>query len=199
MLIIDDVETIEVPPLFSIPKKKTGQKGIDTFLRNSYRTHIAYSSLADKKANIMIKFNSIVISILIVFFESITDLSPAAYLSGIIFLCSALISLGFATLSARPEITKLNKSKHDLDLRKRNLLFFGNYVDMDIEDYEIAFDAMMQDYKLVYGNMARDLYFLGKVLDKKFRYLKWSYNTFLTGLGFTVFAFLISLYARSLM
>ncbi|MEO1215171.1 MAG: Pycsar system effector family protein [Bacteroidota bacterium] len=191
------MEVVEATPLFSIPKQKTGQKGIDTFLRNSYRTHIAYSSLADKKANIMIKFNSIVISILIVFFESITDLSPAAYFSGIIFLCSALVSLAFATLSASPEITKVNTSKGDLDIRKRNLLFFGNYVDMEIEEYEIAFDAMMQDYKLVYGNMARDLYFLGKVLDKKFRYLKWSYNTFLTGLGFTVFAFLISLYARS--
>ncbi|RMF21352.1 MAG: phosphohydrolase, partial [Bacteroidetes bacterium] len=48
---------------------------------------------------------------------------------------------------------------------------------------------------LLYGNMARDLYHLGKVLDKKYRYLTISYNLFMVGFIATVLSFLVLLFA----
>jgi hypothetical protein len=65
---------------------------------------------------------------------------------------------------------------------------------MDLEKYEEAMDAMFRDSELLYGNMARDLYYLGKVLDKKYRYLSISYNIFMIGFIATVITFLILLF-----
>ena len=180
--------------LYSLGEGKRSQRALDNFLRNSYRTHTTLSTLADRKANIMIRFNSILISILIVFFNNIVEINPAALISGIAFLITALISLAFATLAAKPHITKIKKSTGSHSLLKQNIFFFGNFVDFQQTDYENAFSEMMKDVPLIYGNMARDLFHLGKVLNQKFKYLKWSYNIFLIGLTFTVIAFLLSFF-----
>jgi hypothetical protein len=56
-------------------------------------------------------------------------------------------------------------------------------------------DAVLRDGELLYGNMVRDLYFLGKVLDKKYRYLTMSYNIFMIGFIATVITFLIAIFS----
>lgn len=186
------IEDIVRPKKKAAPKTKN-TRAVQHFLRNSYRTHIAMSSLADRKANIMIRLNSILISVLLVFFKEIADITPVAMISASIFLLTSLISLAFATASARPEITKLHHGPFRPEIIKHNIFFFGNYVHLEREQYEEAFEEMMKEKDLVYGNMIRDLFHLGGILDKKFRYLKWSYNTFLVGLILTVSSFLISI------
>ena len=59
--------------------------------------------------------------------------------------------------------------------------------------YEQAVDAMFRDGALIYGNMARDIYFLGKVLDKKYRYLTNSYNIFMVGFAATAVILMVAL------
>ena len=54
-------------------------------------------------------------------------------------------------------------------------------------------EEVLQDSDLLYGNLVRDLYHLGKVLDKKYRYLTISYNIFMVGLIITVGLFLFTL------
>ena len=63
------------------------------------------------------------------------------------------------------------------------------FVNLELEEYEEAMDAMFRDGELMYGNMTRDLYFLGQVLDKKYRYLTNSYNIFMVGFVATVLIF----------
>ena len=55
-------------------------------------------------------------------------------------------------------------------------------------------DELFNDSQLLYGNMVRDMYYLGKVLDKKYRYLSISYNLFMVGFIATVLTFLIALF-----
>ena len=54
--------------------------------------------------------------------------------------------------------------------------------------------TVFRDGELLYGNMVRDLYYLGKVLDKKYRYLTMSYNIFMIGFIATVITFLIAMF-----
>ena len=192
---------MDYKPLTKLQKEKRkgggrqDQKALDTFLRNSYRTHTALSALADRKANILIRFNSILISILLIFFKEIIEINPAIFLSGFTFLITSLGSLVFATMAARPHVTRLNSSSlKTLETIKQDLFFFGNFVDLPLPRYEQAFQEMMVDRKLIYNNMIRDIYHLGKVLDVKFRYINWSYNIFLAGLTITVIAFIISFF-----
>jgi len=187
-------KTESVEEFLKYPLSRSHQRALDVFLRNSYRTHTSLSSLADRKSNILIRFNSILISILLIFFKEILALNPAIFISGITFLITSLISLAFATLAARPHVTEVNSASTDQQELKKNLFFFGNFVKADLQKYENAFDEMIKDKELIYGNMIRDIYYLGKVLEIKFKYIRWSYNTFLTGLTLTVLSFLLSFF-----
>ncbi len=176
-------------------ERKLPESATQTFFRANYRNHINLSAIADNKANIMISVNAILISVLIslLTYKNITETNPMVLLPVIIFLFTGLVSLIFAVLSIRPKVTALNPEGTDPEVAKRNLVFFGNFVQLDLDTYEKAMDAMFRDGELIYGNMVRDLYFLGKVLDKKYRFLTLSYNTFMIGFVATVITFLIAI------
>jgi hypothetical protein len=53
----------------------------------------------------------------------------------------------------------------------------------------------MNDREYLYGSMIKDLYTLGQVLERKYRYLRICYNVFMYGLIASVIAFLISFLA----
>ena len=175
-------------------ERKQPNSGVQTFFRTNYRNHIHLSAIADNKANIMISVNAILISVIITIltYQNITEAKPAILLPAVIFLCSGLTSLIFAVLSARPKVTNVNFANESLDHIQRNLVFFGNFVQLDLDRYEQALDTILRDGELLYGNMGRDLYYLGKVLDKKYRFLTVSYNVFMIGFGATVLTFLVA-------
>ncbi|MFQ5447326.1 MAG: Pycsar system effector family protein, partial [Saprospiraceae bacterium] len=169
--------------------------GTQTFFRTNYRNHINLSSIADNKAHIMISVNAILISVIIsvISYRNMTETNPAILMPAIIFVVTGLSSLIFAVLAARPKVTSLIHEGTPLDEAKRNIVFFGNFVSLKMEKYEELMEEMFNDSKLLYGNMTRDLYNLGKVLDKKYRYLSISYNIFMVGFAATVLTFLLAL------
>lgn len=176
-------------------ERKVPTSGVQTFFRTNYRNHINLSAIADNKANIMISVNAILISVLIsiISYKNITETNPMILMPVVIFLVTGLSSLIFAVLSARPKVTAVNASGADPEEARKNVVFFGNFVQMELEQYEEALDAVFKDSELLYGNMTRDLYFLGKVLDKKYKYLILSYNIFMIGFVTTVLTFLVAL------
>ncbi|MFK7809432.1 MAG: Pycsar system effector family protein, partial [Saprospiraceae bacterium] len=177
------------------PKNSGG--GIQTFFRTNYRNHINLSAIADNKANIMISVNAILISVIIsmLSYRNISQTQPMVLLPVVIFLVTGLSSLICAVLSIRPKVTSKHEGLMEMEEAKKNVVFFGNFIHLDLEQYEEAMDAVLRDGELLYGNMVRDLYFLGKVLDKKYRYLTMSYNIFMVGFVATVITFLIAIFS----
>jgi pycsar effector protein len=177
-------------------ERKLPSDATQTFFRTNYRNHINLSNIADNKANIMISVNAILISVLIsmLTYKNITETNPVVLLPIVIFLFTGLVSLIFAVLSIRPKVTSMNPTGTKPEIAKRNIVFFGNFVHLKLEEYEEAVDAMFRDGELIYGNMVRDIYFLGKVLDKKYRYLTLAYNTFMVGFIATVITFLVAIF-----
>ncbi|MCC6725070.1 MAG: hypothetical protein IT258_11205 [Saprospiraceae bacterium] len=190
------------------PQKQQGDKkfqgfkdrlspGAQTFFRTNYRTHINLSAIADQKANIMISVNAILISVMIsvISYRNITETMPAVLMPVVIFLVTGLSSLIFAVLAARPKVTSFINDSTPIEQAKRNLMFFGNFTALKLERYEQLMDDMFQDSDLLYGNMTRDLYHLGKVLDRKYRFLSISYNIFMVGFVATVLLFMVVLFS----
>ncbi|MCB0643053.1 MAG: hypothetical protein KDC44_15495, partial [Phaeodactylibacter sp.] len=178
-------------------EQRTPRSGAQTFFRTAYRNHINLSAIADNKANIMISVNAILISVIITYVsynKSMTESNPMVLLPVFIFLVTGLSSLIFAVLSARPKVTTLIKKDDNLFDRRKNIAFFGNFVHMNLSEYEEAMDHLLKDGELLYGNLTRDLYHLGKVLDKKYSYITISYNLFMVGFAATVITFLIALF-----
>jgi hypothetical protein len=182
--------------LYQDLEKKMPARAVQTYFRANYRNHINLSAIADNKANIMISVNTILISVLITFlsYRNIGQTQPIILMPVIIFLVTGLASLIFAVLSARPKVTNLAEGTNDLEVIKKNVIFFGNFSKLSLQQYEEAMDAVYRDGELMYGNMTRDLYYLGKALDKKYRFLSISYNIFMVGFIFTVTTFLVALF-----
>ena len=166
--------------------------GVQTFFRTNYRTHINLSAIADQKANIMISVNAILISVIIsvISYRNMTETNPAVLMPVLIFLVTGLTSLIFAVLAARPKVTSIINDGTPLEEAKKHLVFFGNFVSLKVDKYEELLEEMFRDTELLYGNLSRDLYYLGTVLDKKYRFLSISYNVFMVGFVATVLTFL---------
>ncbi|MFN0014718.1 MAG: Pycsar system effector family protein [Saprospiraceae bacterium] len=164
------------------------RSSIQTFFRANYANHIRLSAIADNKAHIMISVNSILLSVAIslLTYQTLTNRNPLYVLPIIMFLVTSLSSLTFAVLSSRPRVTSLGM----VSGQPPSPIFFGNFVHLSLDQYEAATDAMLRDGRLLFGNMARDVYFLGLVLDKKYRLLTYSYTVFMMGFVATVGAFI---------
>ena len=128
---------------------------------------------------------SIVISSLIPSFNSHPELIWPTFL----LLAVCLSALVFAILSTRPKITKGEFTREDIAKRQTNLLFFGNFYNMNLEDFDWGMKEMIQDRDFLYSSMTRDIYFLGKVLAQKYRFLRICYSIFMFGLILVVIAF----------
>lgn len=172
-------------------KKDKPEKGIETMFRVSSSNHQRLSDMADNKANIMITVNSIILSAVLSLL--LRRLEDQPYLTGPTFL---LITVSLATmvlsiLSTRPTLPGGTFTMQDVIDKKVNLLFFGNFYSMPLNEYKEAMLKLMEDKDMLYGNLIMDVFAQGIVLGKKYRLLRLAYNIFMFGLIASVIAFCI--------
>lgn len=164
-------------------------RGVETMYRTTYNTHNNLSALADHKANLMLSINTIMISIIFSVLVPQLNNSPQLILPTVVLLTVCLTSIIFATLSTRPKVTTGEVTLDDIRNKRSNLLFFGNFYNMKLEDFQWGMMEMIKDSGFQYSSMTRDLYYLGKVLAQKYRYLTYCYNIFMFGMILSVILF----------
>ncbi|MES2064992.1 MAG: Pycsar system effector family protein [Bacteroidota bacterium] len=175
-------------------KKKADRpdKGIETMFRISSSNHQRLSDMADNKAHIMITVNSIILSAVIsLLLRKLTDYEYLT-IPTFILLSISLLAMTFSILATRPSIPTGIFKRADVDERRVNLLFFGNFYKMPLEDYTYGMVKMMEDKEFLYGSLIKDVYAQGVVLGKKYRLLRIAYNIFMFGLIAAVLAFIIA-------
>ncbi|UTW61885.1 hypothetical protein KFE98_18005 [bacterium SCSIO 12741] len=180
-------------------KELRPDRGIETMFRTTSRNHLQLSAIADNKANILISINSIILSILFtVMFRKLEEY-PYLVIATVLLTVFCLITIVIAILATRPHVNQGIFSKEDVIQKKNNLLFFGNFHQMPVEDYEWAMREVMADANYLYDSLIRDIYYLGVVLGKKYRYLRIAYTVFMIGIVLSGFAFILSeLYLKPL-
>ena len=166
-------------------------RGVETMYRTTYRTHVNLSSIADNKANFMLTINSIIISISVPFVASQVEDNPKVVLPTMILIASSLTALVFAILSTRPKVTKGEFTREDIEQKRSNLLFFGNFYNMKVDDFHWGMMEMIKDSDFLYSSMTRDLYYLGIVLAKKYRLLRICFDIFMYGVILSVLVFVV--------
>ena len=94
-----------------------------------------------------------------------------------------------------PKVSELS-NPHSLDEdvknKKVNLAFFGNFHKMEYEKYQWAISELLKDRDYVYSTLTKDLYYLGLVLERKYRILRWTYTIFVIGIIVSLVSFAIS-------
>lgn len=173
-------------------EKKLGsrKRGVSDMFRTSYRTHVELSAIADNKSNIMISINGIIISIIIASISPKIDANPWLLWPTAALLISCMISLIYAVLAARPRVSKSPVTLEDVRANRANILFFGNYNNMDRDEFVEGIEELMVDEQRLYNSMARDLYGLGQVLFKKYELLRIAYTIFMFGITIAVILFI---------
>ncbi len=177
-------------------KDKSVDRGIQTFYRTALRNHIKLSDIADTKANILLSVNAIIISLVLSNLLSKLDNPSNDYLiiPTAIFVIFSAITMILSVIATRPNVTRGEFTKEDVDNKSVNLAFFGNFHRMELSEFEWAMDELLKDRDYVYSSLTKDLYFLGKVLDRKYRILRWTYTIFVTGTIISILAFALSFY-----
>ena len=152
------------------------------------------SNIADTKANILLSVNAIIVSLVLANLIPKLDNPSNTYLivPTLIFVTVTVASIILSVLATRPNVTRGKFTKDDVANKKVNLLFFGNFHKMSLKDFEWAMGEMMQDREYLYSSMKKDLYFLGLVLDKKYKILRLTYSVFMVGIIVSVIAFAIA-------
>jgi predicted metal-dependent HD superfamily phosphohydrolase len=172
--------------------QKTAERGIQTMFRLTSGNHLRLSSMSDGKSHIMISVNSIIISIVISVLFGKLATTKEYIIPTCILLAVCLGSMTFSILATRPSVSGGRFTEEDIRNKKTNLLFFGNFYKMELEDYQRAMNQMMKDGEYLYNSMIKDIYFLGTVLAKKYKYLRISYTIFMWGLIIAVVAFAVT-------
>ena len=170
-------------------KNESPSRGVQTFYRVALRNHIKLSDIADTKANILLSVNAIIISVVLANLISKLDTNPYLTWPTVIFTLFCVISMVLSIIATRPNVTSGEFTKEDVRNQKVNLSFFGNFHKMSMEDYEWAIKEMLEDKDYIYKALTKDLYFLGVVLERKYRLLRITYTVFMTGIIISLIAF----------
>lgn len=177
-----------------IKKINQPDRGIDTLFRVTLNNHTRLSDIADSKANILLSVNAIIISIALSTLVPKLAAAKNEYLiiPTLTMLLVSVVCIIFAILATKPNVSNTNFSFDEIKKNKVNLLFFGNFHKIDVDDFERAINDLMSDREDLYNALTRDLYYLGLVLQRKYRLLRITYYVFMIGIVLTVLAFVIS-------
>jgi predicted metal-dependent HD superfamily phosphohydrolase len=149
------------------------------------------SKMADDKAHIMISVNSIILSFIVGFLSKELKNNYNLIYPTIAIVTTGVLTIVFSILATRPNVTSGKFTREDIQNKKTNLLFFGNFFRMSLSDYDWAMQELLNDKQYLYSSMIKDNYFLGVVLAKKYKYLRISYNIFMYGLIISMIIFAI--------
>lgn len=172
-------------------KDKRPDRGIETMFRITSTNNQRLSDMADNKSNILITVNSIILSVVIALLLRKLDNNTHLILPTAILLCISLATMVIAILATRPSVPNGYHTVEEVRKKKVNLLFFGNFHKMNLEDYTTGMKQMMEDRDYLYSTLIKDVYSQGVVLGRKFKLLRLAYSIFMYGLIVSVLAFII--------
>lgn len=189
---MDKMDKEEKPKKENSDKKdQKSDRSVDTLFRVTLNNHTRLSDIADSKANILLSVNAIIISVCLSVLVPKLDTPKNAHLiiPTFFLLISSVLTIIFAILSTKPNVTKTTFTNQDIKERKVNLLFFGNFHQMEFNHYLSSMHDLIKDRDYIYDSMVKDLYYLGKVLDRKYKLLSVTYQIFMAGIIISVLSF----------
>lgn len=160
-------------------KEKSDKYAPDAAFRAMYNTHLSLLQIADRKAHFLIALNLGLLSLIASRKEVGLLAADRHFLLANSFLaifCLAGITL--AVLSTRPKLAGIP----DPDKPGFNWLFFGHYAGVPVERFQQSIGELSTDKKALHAMMAGDIYWMGVVLKRKYRYLTICYWLFGIGL-----------------
>ncbi|MEO9512183.1 MAG: Pycsar system effector family protein [Flavobacteriaceae bacterium] len=160
------------------------ERGTETLFRLVSKNQYTLNTMIDRKSNILISINALILSIILGTVYSQLDSDPHLIYPVAMMLLTNISSIAFAIFATRPEL------KHGEE-KTNNLLFYGNFNTMEEDKYVEKMTGLMYQGDELYKTIAKDTFHLGKTIDKKFKLLRKSFHVFLAGIILSVIAFIL--------
>ena len=167
-----------------VPENRTA---VDNILRLNFNNQLRLTLMADTKANFMITVSSIVFSITVANITNEMLLYPLMALG----ICS-VVALVCAIIVIMPKIDypKTKSGKIDKSSPFYNPLFFGHFAHISIREYKEEYAKRLMTDAQIMDALTGDIYGIGRVIaTNKFKYLRYSYMTFLVGISLAISIF----------
>ena len=152
--------------------------GKQTLLKTNFRSQVDLVSITDQKANILLGFNTIIISIFVTYDQKISILPMLS------LLITCVVSGMYALIAVWPKAIQ-----KQLDDQLGVLLLARNY--RQIDEYLDQISKILKSNELIYRNIATDLHTIGSLLVYKNSLLRKAYFVFFMGIVLSVFLFLL--------
>ncbi|MCB0330529.1 MAG: hypothetical protein KDD70_12720 [Bdellovibrionales bacterium] len=150
----------------------------DHLIRQTRVHHQQLSAMVDSKASMLITISSLILTL-----SAPLLLEPTLKFVGIALMVSALITVLFASYAVLPKHISTEINPNLPGNNPSNILFFGHFVQMPYEEFERAWERLLNDQNLTYQVQVQEIYGLGQYLAKyKFRFVRYSYFSFITGI-----------------
>jgi hypothetical protein len=175
-------------------KKKKLAKTAGTMFRNTMANHLQLSAMADRKAGLLVSINAIIISIMTSFLVHELTSNPKLLVPTCLLIAVCLFTITFALLSTRPNVTPLSKKMLFGNNPNIDLLFFGDYTQLSIDDYKTAMKNMITNDAQMHDKMIENIYAQGKVMQRKYYLLKIAYTIFMVGFPAAIVFYLVALF-----
>ena len=159
------------------------ERGVETLFRLLSKNQYTLNTMIDTKSNILISINALILSLILGTVMSQLSTDPHLIFPIVMMLFTNLASIAFAIFATRPELVHGKREA-------RNLMFYGNFQDMEEDEYISKVTNLMNEGDELYKTIATDTYHLGKTIDRKFKLLRKSFNIFLIGIILSVIAFI---------
>lgn len=163
---------------------------INYLLQQTRVHHMQLSSMADLKANMLLTMASIVVTL-----AAPQVMKAGSQLPLVVLIGFSLATILLAAYAVMPKLSFSGRvaSPADVQNPQFNLLFFGDFTGMTYAQFEAEMERVMSDPSLVYQAQVREIYTLGMFLaQKKYRYLRYAYTTFIVGLFASIITLLLT-------
>ncbi|MEM6719360.1 MAG: Pycsar system effector family protein [Bacteroidota bacterium] len=175
--------------------KKEPRKTFQTFMRNQNKLYVNSFNVIDRKAAIMIRVNSTIVSGVVVFFEYIKNIEYGKFI-GIALVVFSFVSLLFALNASRPNAFAMVKRFRKKVLSKypeteKNIFLLGIYEHITLDDYEKAYHKLLTNQELQVGNQIRTMYLFEKQIKSAYQSIEIAYGAFIIGFVLVVLCFIV--------
>ncbi len=160
--------------------EKFDPRGVQTLFRTLSRNHYNILRMIDGKASIILTVNSIIISLLMgVIYMAPDEQKGVLQIGSKILLNCGMASMVFALLAMLPhKYASYIKQFPDY----KGSLYGNNFSKLSMDEYKQEMKRIINNGNTVYEEMTMDLYYLGKTIAKKQRFIFISVGFFLIGL-----------------
>jgi predicted metal-dependent HD superfamily phosphohydrolase len=172
------------------------ERGVETLFRITARRHMELTNMAHDKANLIISINAIIISVILSVLVVKLDENTYLVLPTLFLVLTSVITILIAILSTRPRIIQdannFDKHHDQVHAHEKNILFFGHFSKMTLEEFEIAMKETYKNREQLYQSLSKDIYYQGLILVWKYKYITMSYNVFIIGFIISILAFILA-------